>query len=364
MKTVYRTYEFKLKNRKSYQNKFDKWIGICRLVYNLAKETRDFAYMSRQKSLTYNDLQNQLPELKKEFSFISEVRSSVLQNVVRRLDNSYKRFLKNPSEVGYPKFAKKNKYLSFEMPCTNSDVRFAENGIKLSSFGTVKVFNFRRIDGKIKSARVLKKVDGLYTQLVMEVLVPDTPTSDNQAVGIDLGVKYFISTSQGLQLKNPTFLFKFLREINILNRSVSRKKKGSNNRKKSLDKLRRKYLKVSRLRLDFHHKLSTNLARQYSDIYVEDLKVSEMMSDSKFAKYIQDCGWRSFIEILSNKTNVHKVDPKFTSQKCSNCGHIAKENRKTQSQFVCVKCAHTANADINAAHNILKAGVAARYSLT
>lgn len=362
---IVRTYTFKLYNRKSYRTKFNNWIGCCRFLYNLGKEAKDFAYENFKNNLSYYDLANQLKDLKKEYPFLKNVYSQTLQLTLRRLDNSYQMFLKNPKEVGYPKFAKRDTYKSFEITNVCNGVRFEDNGIRLSTFGTVKVFGFKRIEGKVKLARVICRADDIYVQMVIE---EDNSKclytkSENQVLGIDMGVKFFLTDSNGHHVDNPRHLFKYLKQLRILQRSLSRKVKGSNNRKKTKLKIQKLHLRISNVRKDFHHKLSTKLATENSHIVIEDLNI-QGMSKSNLAKHILDCGWGQFFTFLEYKCNLIRVNPRFTSQMCSSCGHIAKENRKTQSKFVCVNCAHTANADVNAAHNIKKAGVAVIYSLT
>lgn len=361
---VIRTYEFKLKPRKSYRKKYDKWIGCCRFIYNLGKEAKDIAYQNFNKTLTAYDLCNQLKYLKEEYSFLKEVYSQTLQLVIKRLDKSYQRFLKNPKEVGFPKFAKKGVYKSFEFANVCNALRFTEKGFRLPSFGEIKIFNHNIVLGKVKLARIIDKAGDLYLQIVMEVeKEPLYTKNENQVIGIDMGVKYFYTDSNGLHINNPKHLFKYLKRLRLLQRSLSRKIKGSNNCKKSIRKIQKLHLKVRNVRRDFHHKISTNLARNNSHIVVEDLDIKNMC-DKLFAKHIMDCGWNEFFTILEYKCNLIRVNPKYTSQKCCVCGYTSRDNRKTQSHFSCESCGHMGNADVNAAINIKDSGLAEICTIT
>jgi len=115
-------------------------------------------------------------------------------------------------------------------------------------------------------------------------------------------------------------------------------------------------LKLKRVRKDFLHKLSTQIAKENNTVFVEDLNVSGMSKNNRLSNHISDASWSMFVNMLSYKTDVVKVDPKYTSQECNNCGHISKENRQSQSEFECVKCGHTDNADLNASKNIKERG--------
>lgn len=226
----------------------------------------------------------------------------------------------------------------------------------MPKFGEVKVFNKKRkIDGIIKGATIIKKADGLYIQIVFESNNVKNNTNRQGVVAIDMGLKYFCVTSDGEYIDNPKHLDKYLRKLRIENRSLSRKKKGSNNWKKQAIRVKRVHKNISDTRNDFLHKTSTELSK-FENVICEDLNISNMVKNKSLARHILDCSWGKFFEMLNYKTNLVKVNPKYTSQKCSSCGHIAKENRPTQSIFKCVECGFEENADYQATLNILKLG--------
>lgn len=357
-----------------------------RYVYNLAKETKETAYQAGVQLSGY-DLQKQLTECKKEFSWLMSIGSITLQETIERLDLSYKRFFKDFKDgkvsklkqdyinkckknkveinqhrlrnIGKPKWAKKNGWKSFGFKQNNlvkrrPDLRFEKDGVfNLPKFGKVKVFNYRHINERdIKTARLIKKADGIYLTVVAEVLDKAYCTNESQ-VGIDMGIKYFAITSDGEFIDNPKFLGKQLKKLRIEQRKLSRQSKFSKRWYKQVDVIARLYKKVVDARKDFLHKQSTYFATNYSDIAIEDLNIVGMVK-SNLSRHISDVSWGAFFSMLEYKSNnLVRVNPAYTSQECSKCGHTCKENRVTQSIFKCVSCGHEDNADVDAAKVIL-----------
>ena len=368
-----KTYTYKLYNSEKYLSKYDEQINVCRYVYNIAKECREEAF-KKGVSLNYFELAKQLTEAKKDFEWLKKVNSQTLQAVLERLEGSYKKFfkdfkegkisklkqdytnkcLKNKVEINYyklynigkPKWAKKDK---FQTLVFKQNIKKTEKGFKLPGFGEVKVFNKKyEFNGKIKQAKLTKKADGLYLSIIVE---EDSVIKENQfdsVISIDMGVSRFLTTSNGEVTDNPKHLFNYLKKLRVEQRKLSRKDKKSKNFKRQANVVARLHKKVYDTRLDFLHKTSTKLASENSLIVREDLNISKMIKGSKLAKHILDCSWGKFFELLETKVEVIKVNPAYSSQECSKCGHTCKENRPTQSIFKCIKCNHTANADDDA----------------
>lgn len=348
-----RTYTYKLYKNKRTEAKFNRWLGVCRYVYNTAKETKEVAYKEGLKLSAY-DLSKQLTEAKKALPWIADVNAQTLQGVIFQLDASYQNFFSKRAK--YPKWASKKTWKSFGF---TQKVKQTGTGFKLLKFGEVKVFNNRKIDGKIKTAQLIKKTDGIYLNVVAEVADKTYCNNENQ-VGIDMGIKYFCVTSDAEFIDNPKFLTKQLKKLRVGQRKLSRKYKQntkvqSNNYYKQANVVARLHKKVVDARKDFLHKQSTYLAKEYNTVYHEDLKITSMVR-SNLSRHISDVSWGTFFDMLKYKTKVVRVNPAYTSQKCSCCGHTAKENRLTQSIFKCVSCGHEENADLNAAYNILTLG--------
>ena len=359
-----KTYTYKIKPNKALEQKFEEQLGICRYVYNLGIEVREESF-KKGVNINYYDLCKQLTEAKKDFIWLSEVNTNTLQAILGRLELGYKRFfsdLKKGNRCSKPHWAKKDKWRSLPFKQANLKrgnplLRFEEDGkFNIPKFGKIKLFKSKVPKGEIRTATILKEADGLYLKVVVKE--QDTEqTRENQSIcSIDMGTKHFLVTSDGEYVENPRHLFQYLKKLRVENRKLSRMKKGGSNWKKQVKVLQKLYLKISRVRKDFLHKQSRYLANNYSTVVREDLNISKMVRGSKLAKHILDCSWGTFFQFLEYKTNVVKVNPAYTSQECSNCGHTCKENRKTQSLFECVKCNFTMNADEQACINILQRG--------
>lgn len=349
-----KTYTFKIKPNNSLKHKFEIWLNTTRYVYNLGKEVREESY-KKGILINYYDLSKQLTEAKKEFYWLREVNAQTLQSVLERLDNGYKKFfieLKKGKKVSKPKWAKKKNWKSIYF----KNIQIKNNKFKLPTIGYVKVFNFKKPKGELRTASIIKEPDGLYLKIVVREEGIAQERENQSICAIDMGVTFFLTTSDGEFIENPKHLFNYLKELKIKNRKLSRMKKGGNNWKKQVKVLQLLYQKISRVRKDFLHKQSRYLSNNYSTVIREDLNISKMVKGSKLAKNILDCGWRTFFEFLEYKTKVIKVNPAYTSQTCSKCKHTCKENRKTQSLFECTDCGFTENADLQATFNILQRG--------
>jgi putative transposase len=347
-----KTYTYKLKPNKVLFNQLEEQLSVCRYVYNLGREVREESFKAG-KSINYFDLCKQLTEAKRDFKWLSVVNAQTLQATLERLENGYKKFfrdLKAGKKTSKPHWAKKDKWRSIDF----KSIKTTHNSFKLPTIGVVKAFKFKEPVGELRTAKLVKEVDGWYLKVVVR---EEDQIRENQSVcSIDMGVKYFLVTSDGEYVENPKHLFKYLQELRVENRKLSRMKSGGSNFKKQKKILAKLHLKVSRVRKDFLHKQSRSLAKNYGTVIREDLNISKMVKGSKLANHILDCSWGTFFEFLNYKTNVVKVNPAYTSQTCSKCGHVAKENRKTQSLFECISCGHTANADYQACQNILQLG--------
>lgn len=343
-----KTYTYKLKPNKSVERKFNQWLGTCRFVYNCSKDLSEQSY-KKGVSISGFDIANQLVPAKKAFPWVAEVHSQTLQAIVERYSNSMKKFFKGG---GYPKWASKKRWKSVPF----KSIKTTHNAFKLPSFGVVKVFKFKEPKGILKTACLIKEADGIYLKVVVDEFQSKTYCENQTIVGIDMGIKYFLISSEGTFVENPKQLQSKLKELRVQNRKISRMKKGGKNFVKQVLVLKRLHQKVRRTRLDFLQKESTKIATQYHTVVREDLKIKNMIKNPKFAQAIVDASWGTFFELLEYKTNVIKADPAYTSQRCNSCGDINKESRKTQSIFECVSCGHRDNADLNAANNILEKG--------
>lgn len=311
------------------------------------------SYKAHQKKLHKFDLIKQLTEIK-HIDWIADVPAQSLQAVIERLDRSYQNFFRTFKKGGgFPKFANKDKYKSILF----KSVKVNQHSVVLPKIGKVRMFKDAEIIGIPKNATIIKEPTGYFICIQCED-VPKKFDSESQAIGIDMGISHFSIDSNGNFVSNPKHFKKYEKQLAIENRSLARKVKGSNRWKKQAKRLSFLHHKIANVRKDFLHKESTRIAKQYSTIYMEDLNISGMSKNKKLSKHILDCGWGIFKTMLQYKTNVVLVNPKYTSQTCSECGEVDKKSRLSQSEFCCTSCGYISNADINAAINILSKGIA------
>lgn len=346
-----RTYKRKLRLNKEQKQRLCSWIGVCRTVHNMGLEIRKSAYDGKRMFVHKFALIKQLPELRKEFKWIEDVPAQSLQAAVERMDGAFQHFFKH--NRGYPKWATKRKYKSILF----KDIKVEGHVIRIPKIGRVKMFKEGSIKGTPKTAAVKIEPTGFFIYIVCDN-VPKKFNSENQAIGLDMGISHFCVDSEGGYTSNPKPYLKYQAQLRVQLRALARKKKGSRHWKEQARKVARLHHKIANIRRDFLHKTSTRIAKVYSLVFFEDLKISEMVKNKNIAKHIMDCGWGMFRDMIEYKTLAVFVSPKHTSQECWECKHIAKENRKTQSEFKCVKCGHADNADINAAKNIKSRGTA------
>lgn len=354
---VTKTYKSRLRLSKTQAATIDNYINTCRAVYNLALETKMYAYKSQGVSLSKFDLINQLPDLKSGFEWVKEVPAQTLQGVIERMDTAYQSFFRGG---GFPKFARRDKYNSVLFKNVKQVSRYV---FKLPKIGTVTIFKDRQPVGELRTATVSRTNGKYYISIVTSQEVDDQSVSSDSQVGIDMGISFFASLSTGEQIENPRHTLKYERQLRIKSRSLARKKKGSNSRERARAELSKLHEKVANVRRDFLHKSSSRVVNEFDFIAVEDLKVSNMIKFGHLSKHIADASWSEFFNQLSYKSahkgkTFIKVDPKYTSQTCSDCGAVDKKSRLSQSKFVCTSCGAEHNADINASHNILSKGIA------
>ena len=350
------TYKRKLILNKAQQSRIDSWIGACRVVYNLGLEVRIEAWKNKQERIHKFELMKQITELRKGVEWIEDVPVTSLQNSIDRLDNSYQKYFKGG---GFPKWASKREYKSITFKQDSYNVlRVTGNIINLHKIKKVKFFKDSEIIGEIKTATIIKEPTGYFVCIVTDAVKNIQNKDDSQVVGLDMGLSHFCVDNKGNFIANPRHFAKYERQLRIENRSLARKKKGSNSWRRQVKKLALLHHKIANVRNDFLHKESTKLAKLYHTVYMEDLNVQGMVKNKNLSKHILDAGWGMFGTMIAYKTNRVVVNPAYTSQQCNVCGHTEKGNRKSQSEFECLKCGHKDNADINASKNIRGKGIA------
>lgn len=337
----------------------DKHIDACRFVYNLALETKMYAYSAHRVNLTRYDLIGQLPELKKQCEWLKEVDSQSLQQSIINLDKAFSSFFKNNSK--YPRFRCKKSSGSFKNP-HGGKVSIKGDKISLPMFRDgIQFYQDREIDGVIKQSIVSKtKTNKYFVCLLVDNRKPlpiKVEISESTSIGIDLGLSHFAITSNGYKMDNPTHLKKAIPKLKYLQRLSAKKKKGSNNRKKANYKIAILHEKISNRRKDFLHKLSTKLISENQTICLEDLNVKGMAKNHNLAQSISDAGWSMFVSMCKYKAewsgkNILQIPTFEPSTKiCSSCGYTNRELTLKDREWTCI-CGVHHDRDINAAINI------------
>jgi putative transposase len=386
---VRRAYRFRLRPTARQHVALGQCLASHRELYNAALQERRDAWRLRETSVSYGDQSAQLKDIRAARPDVAAWSFSSQQATLRRLNRAfagYFRRVKAGEAPGYPRFKSAHRFCSVEWPKDGDGCRWQPDThrVYLQGIGQVKVTVHRHVQGRVKTIQVCR--DGRRWMLILSCdEVPTRPLEPTRAaVGVDVGIASFATTSDGRQVPNPGWGRAAAARLAAAQKVLARKQRGSNHRRKARATLAARHRKVANQRRNFHHHAARALIVRYDLLVVEDLRIRNLVrrpaprpdpdqpggflanraaAKTGLHRSIHDAGWAQFVSILRAKAEeagrvVIGVDPRHTSDRCEACGHTAAENRASQAVFCCRGCGHTADADEHAARNILRAGLA------
>lgn len=371
---VKKAFRFELMPKGEHIRRMKQFCGCARFVFNRALAYQKDLYESDKTSkFSYTRLANFLPAWKKEFVWLKDCHSQVLQQSLKDLESAYLNFFAKRTD--FPRFKRKGIRDSFRYP---QGIKLDENNsrIYLPKLGWVRYRKSRDITGRIKNVTVSQRAGGWYISIQTEQeIVKPLPTAQS-AVGIDMGIVHFATLSDGTYYA-PLNSFRHHQEaLRKAQQSMSRKEKFSSNWQKAKAKVQKIHSRIADIRKDYLHKVSTAISKNHAMVCIEDLQVRNMSKSasgtteapgrnvkakSGLNKSILDQGWYEFRRQLEYKLSWNggilvAVPPQNTSRTCPECGYVSAENRQTQAEFRCMNCGFEENADLVGAINILRAG--------
>ena len=352
-----------------------RFAGACRFVFNRALALQNENHEAGNKYVSYTKMASWLIEWKShpDTQWLKDTPSQPLQQSLKDLERGYKNFFQK--RAAFPRFKKRGQNDAFRYP-QGVKLDQTNNCIALPKLGWIRYRNSREVIGEVKNVTVIQSCGKWYVSIQTEYEVPEQVHKAASMVGLDAGVTKLATLSDGT-VYQPVNSFKASqRKLAMLQRQLSRKVKFSASWQKQKKKIQRLHSHIANIRRDYLHKVTSEISKNHAMIVIEDLKVSNMSKSAKgtaerpgrniraksgLNRSILDQGWYEMRRQLEYKQlwrggQVLAIPPAYTSQRCACCGHTAKENRQTQSKFVCLVCGYTENADINGARNILAAG--------
>jgi putative transposase len=349
-----------------------RFAGSCRFVFNKALALQTANYEAGNKFIRYVGMANLLPAWKSEFPWLKESPSQALQHSLKNLDRALTNFFEK--RTYYPHFKKRGYGDSVRFP-QGFKLDQTNDRVFLPKLGWVRYRNSREVLGVVKNFTVSNRSGKWFVSIQTERKV-EQPVAHGDAVGIDMGVVRFATLSDGTVYPSINIFKRYAADLRKAQQAMSRKKKFSNNWKKARSRVQKLHVRIANARRDYLHKTSTTISNNHAMVVVEDLQVSSMSrsaagsveqpgrnvrAKSGLNRSILDQGWAEFRRQLEYKMLwvgglLLAVPPQNTSSTCPRCGHVSKENRKSQAVFACVECGFNQNADLVGAINVLRAG--------
>jgi putative transposase len=389
-----KAYRFQLRLRPAQEARLRRHAGATRWVWNKAIAEQQRRHAAGEKYAGFGEMCKWLTEWRNdpETAWLADGAASAQQQTIKRLHAAYERFFEAVREQraivarggkkprlkwGPPHPKKRGQEGGLRSPDVKTIAFDPVNGrAKVPKFGWLRMRQSREVEGQLRNITVTREGDRWYASIQTELSKVAAALDVQPTLGIDLGTANFAGLSDGRLIPALNALKKQQGKLRYAQRCVSRKKEGSANRRKAVEKMARVHQQIARQRSDWLHKLTTDLANHHPVIAIEDLKIRNMTASARRSaaaagkgvgrkaalnRSILDAAWGEFRRQLEYKCvwrggEVILVNPAYTSRTCRICGHESAENRKSQALFACVACGHTEHADIHAAQNILAAG--------
>ena len=360
-----RAYKYKIKPTFKQQHQLQQAFGCARFIYNWGLDKKTKAWTNEHKSITYFELTKELTLLKQteEYKWLKDVPNVCLQQSLRNLDNAYTQFFKAKKE--FPKFKSKKHSKNCSKYIQSVCFDFENWKVRIPKCGWVKLCKNKVFDlstSKIGTLTVSKDKCGEYwCTIVVEDNTPQiskAKISENTSVGIDRGIKDYAILSDGTKYDNPKYYESNKRKLKVLQQKFARTKKGSNRHEVMRLKAAKQYRKISNMRNDFLHKLTTGLVRKHDTICLENLNVEGMLKNHHLAMAIQSASWGEFVRQIKYKSELFGKNVIFigrfepSSKTCSKCGYVKSDLKLSDREWVCPVCGEYHDRDINAAINI------------
>src|SRR6266496_5561762 len=357
-------FQYRVYPTKKQLHKLNETLEECRWLYNHLLEKRKETYEQTGKGLSLYGQQATFPIVKQERPSLDRVHSQVLQNVAVRVDLAFKAFFRRckegASDPGFPRFKGKGRYDSFTFPQSGFSITH-DNRVVISKVGAIKMVYHRPLRGKVKTCTIHRSSTGKWYVSFAVECEPERLPENPEQVGIDVGLKTFATLSDGTEIENPRFFRKEEKALAKVQRKHSKLAKGTAARRKYRKAVARVHERVAWRRQNFTHQQSRKIVNTYGIICVEDLSVNRLIHNHCLSKSIADASWSAFFGQLSCKAEeagrtLVKVNPAYTSQTCSRCGHRQKMPL-SERIFTCPCCSVQLDRDFNAALNIRAVGL-------
>jgi putative transposase len=354
-----RTYQFKLRPNREQEAALWNQLRLTRELYNQGLQELIENFQKTGKHLN-RFTHDRMHGCKEHPEIPAVLVDTVIVRLHRSFENFFRRCKEGASKKGFPRFKSANRWHSLQFRDTLNGIRDTYFCAPRAMGGRMRFNRHRDIKGTIKFCRVLRKPSGWLLQVICEC-EPETLPKKRTKIGLDFGLTTLVTDSKGGKVENPRHLKFSLRKLRVAQRRIARRKKGSNRRRKACRIAARIHERIANQRLDYLHKTARHYVNKFGTIVIEDLSPSNMVQNRHLSRSIMDASWSMLRQLLESKAEnagrtVIAVPPHYTSQKCSKCKEMVEKSLSVRTH-ICPHCGYIACRDVNAAQNILQAGM-------